>query len=370
MTSHLLPTHFSRILPTAGTIPEETICIVEDESSFRMLLKAILTQAGYAVLTAEDGNVALEMVERHHIDLILLDIQMPGINGFEVCKKIIAERDKARTIPIIFVSAFEAIQNEEQALQEGAVDFIEKPIVPALLLARIKTQLELHRARRELWGQNEKLIEFTNHLALEIEDRCKAEESLRDYQMRLEGIVDERTAELLNVNRQLQQEIEERKQTEKALKTSQLALGKKSTNLEEANIALKILLDKREQERRSFEEQVSEKIMHLVEPYLEKLIKSDLDERQRKLAELIALNLQDVLSPLVRCAVAQNIKFSPVETQVATFIKQGKSSKEIAEFMCISPRTVDVHRRNIRKKIGVVNKKINLQTLLSSPDLL
>lgn len=362
-TSHHLSQPFSR-----DSKPEKkTICVVDDEISGRMLLEGILCQAGYKVLMAEDGHVALELVERHDIDLILLDIQMPGIDGFEVCKQIVSSTAQNHTIPIIFVSGMNVCQSEEQGLRLGAVDYISKPIVPAILLARIKTQLELQSRRQELVDQNARLVELTEKLGLEIDERNNAEKRLRDYQMSLESIVDERTKELFTVNKLLQQEITERKQTEKALIANKRALNQKSTNSEEANNALKILLQKSAQEKKDFEMQVSENLMHLVEPYLAKLSRSGLTEKQQKLAKLISINLENVLSPVVRCAVAQNIKFSPVETQVVTFIRQGNSSKEIADIMCISPRTVDVHRRNIRKKIGLVNKKITLQTLLSSP---
>lgn len=161
-------------------------------------------------------------------------------------------------------------------------------------------------------------------------------------------------------------EIIERQQAEKSLRKRDSELAGKTANLEEANTTLNFLLQKREREKQALEEQVSENLMLLIEPNLNKLKKSGLTDEQRSIMQLVETNLKDIFSPLVRCSVAKNIRFTPLETQIANLVKQGKSTKEIAELMNLSPRTIEVHRRNIRKKIGITNKKINLQTILSS----
>ena len=97
-----------------------------------------------------------------------------------------------------------------------------------------------------------------------------------------------------------------------------------------------------------------------------KLKRTKLDEMQKTYLDIIESNLNDILSPFV-CGVSMNfLNFTPTEIQVANLIKQGKTTKAIAEILNLSPRTIEFHRDNIRQKIGIKNRKINLQTHLLS----
>jgi PAS domain S-box-containing protein len=140
----------------------------------------------------------------------------------------------------------------------------------------------------------------------------------------------------------------------------------KTQNLEELNMALKVLLRKRDEDKIELEEKVLINVQELVVTYLEKLKKSGLDARQKTYVDIIESNLNDIVSPFVRGLSNKYLNLTPTEIQTANLVKQGKTSKEIAKVMNLSARTIEFHRDNIRKKMGIKNKKINLRTHLLS----
>lgn len=120
------------------------ILIVDDEPANLKVLRQVL-QDLYRLSFARSGEAALELLQKEEIDLILLDIMMPDMTGFEVCEKVKQNPDTAR-IPVIFVTALKDTIDEEKGFQLGAVDYITKPIVPAIVRARVKTHLSLVQA--------------------------------------------------------------------------------------------------------------------------------------------------------------------------------------------------------------------------------
>jgi len=143
-------------------------------------------------------------------------------------------------------------------------------------------------------------------------------------------------------------------------------LSDKSENLEEMNSALTVLLKKREQDKMALEEQMVANIKVLVAPYLEKIKKTPLSNSQKTCIDIIETNLHNVVSPFLYRLSTQNLCFTPTEIQVANFIKDGRTSKEIAQIMNLSPETISNHRKHIRKKSGIANKKVNLRTVLDT----
>lgn len=126
-----------------------TILVVDDEALNIRILSSLL-EPEYRVRVANSGERALEVLERHAApDLILLDIMMPGIDGLEVCRRIKAN-PRTRSVPIIFVTAITDSGSEEEGLSLGAVDYLTKPIVPAIVRARVATHLALHHQRKDL----------------------------------------------------------------------------------------------------------------------------------------------------------------------------------------------------------------------------
>ena len=140
----------------------------------------------------------------------------------------------------------------------------------------------------------------------------------------------------------------------------------RSTRLEEANTALKVLLRELENERRELEEKMVSNLNELTRPHLAKLAAGELNSRQRSLIDAIVNSLDDITSPLSRRFIIAGSKLTPTEAQVANLIRQGKTTKEIAEFMGVAVSTVDFHRLNIRRRLKFTNKQINLQSYLKS----
>lgn len=114
------------------------------------------------------------------------------------------------------------------------------------------------------------------------------------------------------------------------------------------------------------EEIIHFNIKQLITPYLEKLEKTSLDDRQATIVEILISNLGEVVSPFSRRLSSNQLSLTPREIRVAALIKQGHTSKEMADLMDVSLRTIEAHRVNIRKKIGIKNKKGNLRTQLLS----
>ncbi len=129
------------------------ILVVDDNPTNLKLASKIVEKAGYETATADNGELAIKMVKEESFDLILLDIMMPGIDGFEVCERIIEDREIQPKIPIIFVTALAKTESIVKGLELGAVDYITKPIISEVLKARVRTHLELSRQRKLLEDQ-------------------------------------------------------------------------------------------------------------------------------------------------------------------------------------------------------------------------
>ncbi|MDA3811555.1 MAG: response regulator [Spirochaetaceae bacterium] len=125
------------------------ILIVDDNISNLQVLGALLTQKGYEIAVAVDADKALEFLENDYPDLILLDIMMPGTDGYELCQKI-KSIESLSEIPVLFLTALTDSEDIVKGFDAGAVDYISKPFNNAELLARIKTHVGLKKAKDEL----------------------------------------------------------------------------------------------------------------------------------------------------------------------------------------------------------------------------
>jgi len=161
-------------------------------------------------------------------------------------------------------------------------------------------------------------------------------------------------------------DITERKKAEEALREREKELEIKTHNLEEANIALKVLLKRRDEDKTELEDKILLNIKELVVPYLEKLKMSRLDEQQKTHVSILESNLNDITSSFSHRLSSNYMNFTPSEIQIANLLRQGKTNKEIGELLNSSERTVAFHRGNIRRKLGLKNKKTNLKSYLLS----
>ena len=162
------------------------------------------------------------------------------------------------------------------------------------------------------------------------------------------------------------EEITALKLTEEALKKSQAELIEQKQSLEEANIAMKVLLKQREEDKRDLEKKVLNNVKDLVLPYVEKLKNPRLKARDRTLVDIIDTHLQDIISPLLQRFTNAKILLTPQEMQVAALVKDGKTSKEIADILNVSETTINFHRKNLRVKFGLTNQRTNLRSYLIS----
>jgi DNA-binding CsgD family transcriptional regulator len=156
------------------------------------------------------------------------------------------------------------------------------------------------------------------------------------------------------------------KLAEEALKVQEQDLEAQRKNLEEANTALKVLLKQREEDRVEMENRILQNIKDLIVPYVAKLKDKNLKSGERTLIDIIDANLKDITSPLLRRLTTAKIILTPQEIQVAALVKEGKSSKEIADVLNVSPTTISFHRKNLRKKLGLDNTRKNLRAYLLS----
>jgi DNA-binding NarL/FixJ family response regulator len=157
-------------------------------------------------------------------------------------------------------------------------------------------------------------------------------------------------------------ELAERNERKKA--ENELRL--KSKSLEEANTALRVLLQHREEDRKAMEEKVITNVKKLALPYIDKLKMLKLNENQLAYVKIIEDNLKDIISPFLRNLTVEHLNLTPREIQITSLVKEGKTTKEITDFLNISATAVDFHRKNIRMKLGIKNKKTNLRSFLLS----
>jgi PAS domain S-box-containing protein len=195
----------------------------------------------------------------------------------------------------------------------------------------------------------------------DITARKKAERKLQTYHDQLEELVAERTAELA-------QEVEDRRQAQMALSKREAELEAQSLHLAEVNTALKVLLKQREEDKQELEENVLNNVKDLVLPYLQRLNKARLNADQLALVNILESNLSNIVSPFISRLSSPYYRLTPMEIRVANLVKNGKTNKEIAETLFLSKNTVLFHRYNIRTKLGIKNKKINLTSHLLSFD--
>ncbi|MBD1832407.1 hybrid sensor histidine kinase/response regulator [Cyanobacteria bacterium FACHB-472] len=144
----------------------DVILVVDDTPTNLQLISEALTDVGFEVATAINGEMALKQIQYSLPDLILLDVMMPGINGFETCKRL---KENAATcdIPVIFMTALSDTDSKVKGLSLGAVDYITKPFQEEELLARVKTHVELRNLTKNL---EKKVVERTAELSLALED--------------------------------------------------------------------------------------------------------------------------------------------------------------------------------------------------------
>ncbi|WPD21153.1 MAG: response regulator [Candidatus Electrothrix aestuarii] len=281
-----------------------TVLIVDDDPFGIIQLQTLLKDSGYKLITASDGASAIEIVKRDVPDIILLDIIMPNMDGYETCRHL-KEDELSDSIPIIFLSGLNSTEEKINAFEAGGVDYITKPFSEKEVLVRLQTHLTLHRVNK--------------HLVHELENR---DEELQH-------------------------------QESKAQNTS---------------TALRVLLSAIEEEKKELAERIQFKAEKLILPKILEIAAEGNPEKKEALLESIVYTFQELTRPFVPGGVELGKTLSPTELQIVNLIKQGKSSKEISDICNISVSTIASHRKTIRKKLNITNTKVNLYTYLNSLD--
>ena len=159
-----------------------TILIVDDVPKNIQVAANILQESGYQMAFAQDGPTAIDQIETNRFDLILLDIMMPGMDGYQVCQKIKANPSN-QAIPVIFLTAKDDTDSIVKGFELGAVDYLTKPFNGLELQARVKTHLELYRSKKEI-------VETNQRLNLEIGERIKVEKKVEKISDEMRAIQD------------------------------------------------------------------------------------------------------------------------------------------------------------------------------------
>jgi DNA-binding CsgD family transcriptional regulator len=278
------------------------------------------------------------------------------------------EKWHSHALPVIGRKCYEAYYGKskccefcpaERSLKNHRVQYEIIPVV----------EMDGTEGRREVsafpvFAQNANLI-CVVVCVRETKDRKQAEDS-RKESCELEKRLHERTRELSKTKKELQAAIYSLRKAEKSQKETKAELELQTCKLEETNTALKVLIQQKIEVRTELEETVLLNTKELIVPFLKRLKKSRLNNKQKAYVNIIESNLNEIVAPLVREFSKMNLKLTPAEIQVIDFIRHGKTTKEIAQFLNLAISTIDFHRSNIREKLGIKNKKINLRTHLLS----
>jgi len=278
--------------------------ILEDVPTDAELIKDELREAGmiFTSKSVQDRAAYFEALDEFCPDIILSDYSLPSFDGLSALKVAVG---KCPDVPFIFVSGALGEETAIDLLKQGATDYV------------LKSRLS-------------RLGPAVTRALQEVRERA------------------------------------ERKMAEEALKKREQALELISRSLEEANTALKVLLQHREEDKAILEEQVLANVRKLVLPYLENLKHLNLNENQAAQVKIIEENIKKIVSPFLRNLTSNYLDLTPREIQVANLVKEGKTTKEMTEILNISATAVDFHRKNLRSKFGIKNKKTNLMAFLSS----
>lgn len=150
------------------------------------------------------------------------------------------------------------------------------------------------------------------------------------------------------------------------LKKKEEELRVKSEKLEETNVALKVLLNHRDRDLEELEQRIAANIKELVLPYVEKLKSKRIGDREQTLVEIIETGLLNIAMPFLQKLSSLHLQLTPQEVDVASLVRQGKSSQEIADVLGLSVNTISFHRKNLRRKLGLDDRSKNLRTYLLS----
>ena len=292
-----------------------TILIVDDNEQNLYQLQVLLSGNGYQVVSAANGAEALAKARQNPPDLVVSDILMPVMDGFSLCREW-KKDERLRQIPFVFYTATYTDEHDREfALSLGAEQFLVKPVEPE---AFMRTILEVTRQVQR--------------------------PPAAPTRVPIEAPQQEEVGYLKQYNEVLIRKLEA-----------------KMEQLEQKNLALAELLEHMERTKNKIKEDIAINVEEFITPILKKLkIKGALS----KYIKLIEHHLKELTSSFGRKITQRSTRLSSREIEICDMIKGGLSSKEISELLNVSYQTIDKHRRNIRKKLAIAKKKVNLTSFL------
>ncbi len=326
----------------------KSILLVDDEEIILASIGWILEKNQFTVTTATNGWEAIDILRERHFDLVITDLIMPMGDGIAVLKQ--AKR-LYPDIGVIILTGHGGVPSAVEALKLGADDYLQKPCDTDDLLNKARHSFE----KQDLVA---KLRERNVQLSDEIIARKATELQLQEARADLEKQVTARTAELTDTVQELQNVLETLLLREKELQEINRELG-------DTNTALNIMLKRRDLEHDHIRREIAEKTVEMVLPLLKKA-QNKVSGPAKDYLQTAQANLLDVFSTHPHDTVLANAKLAPRELQVVHYIRQGKTSKEIADLLNLSVRTIESYRENIREKLRIKNKNKNLKKFITS----
>jgi len=285
----------------------DTILVVDDTPETLGLLTDTLDHAGYTVLIATDGAGALELVDQVTPDIVLMDAVMPGLTGFETCRRL--KRDKLLTsLPVIFMTGLSDTEHVVEGLAAGGVDYVTKPIVVDELLARIRVHLANARMAFETHAE----LDATGRFLLAIDQTGK----LLWCTPKARHLIDEQFPVQLGTAPTLPHHI-----------TSLLLQPQPNNSISDAPTYIEI-----NQRKLQFT------LLSSIGP----------DELLFRIAESQSGNDEQRLQ--------KNLGLTSREAEILAWISRGKTNRDVGEILSISPRTVNKHLEQVFTKLGVENR--------------
>jgi DNA-binding NarL/FixJ family response regulator len=326
----------------------ESILLVDDEHIILASLSWVLEKNDFKVTTASSGQEAIENLKTRHYDLVITDLLMPKVDGIAVLQQ---AKSIYPDIGVIILTGYADISSAVATLTMGADDYLQKPCDNSDLIYKARRCFEKQNLITQLHDQNKQL-------KAEIASRKDIELKLQASHTNLEHQVQERTAELTDTVNKLKSALN-------ILVTKENELETKNQELHDINTTLNILLKRREQEHAQIRKEMATKTLEMVIPLLKKA-QSKVSGPARQYIETAHLNLLDLFSRHRNDTVLINAKLAPREMQIVTYIRQNKTTKEIAHSLGLKVSTVESYRENIRDKLRIKNQKINLKKFLTS----
>ncbi len=299
----------------------KSILVVDDDESVRKLIQMTLRRQGYRCAAAANSQEARQLLDIEPCALLLSDIHMPGESGLDLVAHV---KSRYEDMAVIIITVVDDIETAQRALSLDIYGYIVKPI-----------------------DKNQIVIGVTNALR-----RRQLELKQKNQSRELGKKIKHRTREL--------------SETVEKLKARESELAAKMEELQELNTALKVLLNNRETDRVTLEENIQSNVQKFILPCIERLKKGTIKSKQLQSEfRLLETSLNDLVAPFARQISSDYFGLTPNEIKVALLIKQGMTTKEIARELNLSVNTIMTHRYKIRSKLGIKNQTKNLQVYLN-----